>query len=254
MLLALVLGCLPPSTPGGGPASGTFVLPLPPELWVIDHPSYSATPGIVHLDGSGVEIGRVPIPPAITSPHALSHDGTNLWVSGYGPDDDGAIYAVDPVTGAVGTKVPIFGGTEGVAASGGELWFAGRPPSRVALDGTVTDTRPGGQMQDLAFDGTDLWYLVNGTYDHVTRVEPSGRRTEISAVVSDDSTSYGMTWYDGVLLVTDTAFEHDSFPDGTRLLQHVDPYTGERLGTSELPIGGWITALVVPPPPPLLAH
>jgi hypothetical protein len=250
MPVFLLLACVElPIAGAGGEQTDTVILPLPPELWVLVHPSEApaAGPGIVHLDGDGVELGRLPIPPGLSSPHALTHDGASLWVSGYSGGEEQGILQVDPSTGAVGATIPIPIPTEGIAADGDGFWMAGSALTRVDATGAITDRRPGaGTIQDLAFDGTDLWFLVNGSPDSVSRVDPLGRPRVVADPVSDDSRSYGMTWYEGELLVIDTAFEDPAFPDGTALLRHVDPYTGERIGTSELPLEGWLTALVVP--------
>lgn len=221
--------------------------PLGRELWVLIHPTDApaAGPGIVALDASGVEIARLPLPPGVTSPHGLTFDGSSLWMSDYG-DDRGPIYELDPTDGAVLSVIEGWR-TEGIALDGDGFWVGGGEVSRIDRSGVETDRRPGlSTVQDVAFDGVDVYLLTNGGQDFVTRIAPDGTHHELPNAVTRDNTGYAMVWADGELLVADTETSEDD-PYGIRVIRHVDPTSGAIVATSDLPVEGWVTALAVAP-------
>jgi hypothetical protein len=234
---------------GEDTGSGTPILiasePLPEDgLWLLVHPTDAppAGPGIVHIDGAGVELARLPLPAGVTSPHGLAYDGSSLWLTEFA--DPGRLFQLDPVTGDV---ISMLDGVRsgGVALDGDGFWVD-MADGIVRIDAAGVETQRLRRIPaatDLAFDGTDVLVLANGSPDSVTRLAPDGTATVLPHPATRGNEGYAMALRDDVLLVVDHAQFDEGMPYRTPVLRTLDPLTGEMLGTAELPVEGWITAI-----------
>jgi hypothetical protein len=235
----------PPPPDSGTPGSTTpFVgVPLPYEgLWLVVHPSDApGGPGIVHIDGSGNELARLPLPAGCTSPHGLAYDGVSLWLTDMAI---GGLHQIDPTTGAELSVLP-WTGSEGVALDGaGGFWLWAEEFVHIDASGAELERRGlAGTVQDVAFDGTDVLYLTNGYPDTVTRIAPDGTELQLAQPVTRGDVGYAMMLYGPALYTVDQSQPDEPLPYGTQVLRTVDPWSGQILATSVLPVEGWITAI-----------
>ncbi len=208
-------------------------------VWVLIHPSEAPDgPGIFLFDEEQQQVlAHLDLPPQVTSPHALAYDGTSLWLGEMG--SQGAIHELDPVTGDVRSTIAGVR-TEGIAVDGDTLWYAGEDPSTFAMnlmhirrDGTVLDTLPmtAPVVQDLTFDGSSLYYLINDDQDRVLRVDPvTGAESQLFDQVF--VAPYALA-FDGQHLAVAA--------DGT--IKRYDPVTGAQVSSGPLGVAGWISAI-----------
>lgn len=105
--------------------SGEIVSPNPnganPNgIWVLTQISNS--PLILLLDPETFEIKQsLQVPAALSSPEALTYDGTSLWVGG--SDSDASLYQLDPADGAIVAEHPNIS-TQGLAYANEEIYYS----------------------------------------------------------------------------------------------------------------------------------
>jgi streptogramin lyase len=215
------------------------------ELWVLVHPTDAPPegPGVVRLDGRGAEIARLPLPAELTSPHGLAYDGDSLWLTGF-TEERGGIYELNPVTGFVRSALDAEP-SKGIAVDGDGLWVHDATNLiRIDHSGAVTQKRQGRtNIQDVAFDGTDVLYLTNREMGMVTRVSPANQATTLANPVTRGGVSDAFAIWDGALWVVDHALGDEEVPTGTTVLREVDPHTGLLLSSAVLRVEGWVTAI-----------
>lgn len=193
---------------------------------------------LLHLD----------LPPGAESPHALAYDGKSLWL---GEIVSETIYEIDPADGAVLSTITGVR-TEGLAVDGDHLWYSadlyGYPEtSLVQIDhnGSVQKeilVSPT-VIQDIAFDGASLYYLVNDELDRIVRVDPaSGAESQVADHVAAGLAPYALS-YDGKHLAS-----IDNAANGNELRRY-DVLTGATVSVTPFGVPGWVSAIAFVPAP-----
>lgn len=208
-------------------------------LWVLVHPSEAPDgPGIFLFDEDQQQVlAELPLPPGVTSPHALAYDGTSLWLGDMGMG--ASLHQLDPTTGAVISTIPGVR-TEGITVDGDTLWYSGEDPGsfdmnlvHIQRDGTILGSLsvPVSVVQDVAHDGASLYYLVNDDQDRVLRVDPA---TGAESLLFDQPfvAPYSLA-FDGQYLAV----------AADETIKRYDPATGAPVSSGPLGVPGWITAI-----------
>jgi len=151
----------------------------------------------------------------------------SLWVS---DPDQGAIWRLSPVTGAVQGSIP-NGYSGGIAFDGQYLWKAAysSPVIRYirTTDGSTVREIPGvgTQQAGLAWDGTHLWIADRST-QRIYQLDPN-TGTQLASFDSPGPEPRGLTWWNGYL------YHCDSHED--RIYQ-IDPSTGTVISSIATPM------------------
>lgn len=238
-LLLVVIAWLVSS---GGEASAA-------RVWTLVHGGGAGSRGVAKLQLVDLERGTIvrtlALPAALESPHALAFDGKSLWVGGIGA----GIHELDPVDGAVRSVIAGVE-TEGLAADGRSLWLARhgeRPSALLQIDrrGKLLRAVPVSALvvNDIAFDGTALFYVANSDTDPVVRVDLESRtETTVAAPAVIHKAPYTLTYAAGRLIVVDRGRRN--------VLRVLDPANGAVIDEIALPVCGWITAIAFERPAP----
>jgi hypothetical protein len=161
-------------------------------LWTSDHPGGSTTPAIaIQLSANGTLLSSFNLPDHYMS--GIAYDDGNFWVATY-YDPDGYIYKVDNT----GTIIKGFTAPNNqpwdLCLINGDLWMADYWGDMIyqidTLSGNLMNSYPteGIDPAGVAFDGTFLWYIDEGTgsFDKLYKVDLSGSGTpQINLPVSN---------------------------------------------------------------------
>lgn len=225
------------------PGSDTCFHTDPGTVWVLVHPSDAPQgAGIYLFDEAQQQIlAQLPLPPGVTSPHALAWDGASLWL---GDMAAGSIYEIDPDSGAVLSTLPGIR-TEGIAVDNGTLWYSGEAPGsfdmnlvHIERDGTLLGSiqLDVPVVQDLALVDGSPYYLINDDVDRIVRVDPAtGTSTDVAQNVY--VAPYSLA-YDGAHFAVAI--------DG--IIRRFDPTTGALVSEDPFGVPGWITAIAFAQP------
>jgi hypothetical protein len=231
--------------PGSGP--GGVIGEDGAGWWALVHPSDAPLgPGLYLIDEETQEIQRyLALPPEAESPHGLAFDGTSLWVSDIVLQ---AVLQIDPDTGAVLSTIPDVI-SEGLVAQQGNLWYGTdeyQPAQatsfvRISPSGDVLDVvklADSTIMNDIAHDGSSLYYAINDESDRILEVDPvTGAQVELAKNVAESGMIYTLA-FDGQSLAL-----IDMLPSGN-VLRRFDPATGAEVSAKPFGVPGWVTALV----------
>lgn len=220
------------------PGSETCFQADPGTVWVLVHPSDAPQGAGIYLFDEVEQqvVAQLPLPPGVTSPHALAWDGVSLWV---GDRAAGSIVEVDPSNGAVRSTLPGIR-TEGIALDNGTLWYAEDDNANLQVN-LINIERDGTQLgsvsidvtviQDLAFVDGSLYYLINDDVDRIVRVDPTtGTSTDVAQNVY--IAPYSLA-HDGAYFAVAI--------DG--IIRRFDPMTGAQVSEDPFAVPGWITAI-----------
>lgn len=239
--------CQPAEDPVSCPADCTeSPLPTLPEpwgtpghWWLLAHPNYTSThgPGIHLIDtNSGELLQSLPLPASAESPHGLAAEADRVWLSDMTSD---RIYIIRVSDGEVEETLS-DGRTEGLARTTTGYWAVKEwnweyPSIRHNLLGGLVDQSfdvDSYAVNDLAYDGRYLYYVVNDGEDPIYRVDPlSGVR---DVLVPNTIGGIYTLAYDGEALVIDS-------DAGT--LRRYDRDSGELIEEVYHGVQGWITAI-----------
>jgi DNA-binding beta-propeller fold protein YncE len=221
--------------------------------WILVHPSNAP-------DGSGIflydekndnVLRQLNLPAEIISPHALAFDGKNLWLGdaasprnpGYA--DSGTIYQISPRDGSVLSKIQIRGGTEGIALTRTSLWYSQTRSGK--LFNITMDGQPLKQLQvsvstinDIAFDGEWLYYVINDANDRIVRVDPNtGAENNFITKAVKSKQIYTLAVDNNYLVVIDKT------NNAVNQIRRLDKKTGNFISDTSISIRGWITAIAL---------
>ena len=107
------------------------------------------------------------------SPDGVAFDGSNIWVTNFGP---GNVSKINPVTNTVTATVTVGINPLGVAFDGGNIWVTNSGSDSVSKINPVTNTvtatiAVGTYPQRVAFDGSNIWVANEGS-GNVSRLVP----------------------------------------------------------------------------------
>lgn len=210
----------------------------PGHWWVLMHPNGASAPGPgIHLvDTVSVTLLRtLPLPEDAESPHGLAAEADRVWLADM---TSGKIYHLRPDDGSVIATLP-GGRTEGLAITSTGYWSADEDWPEMWIQhhrltgGVDFSLRVNSStVNDLAYDGNFIYYVINGATDPIMRIDVHTNE-EITLVPTTTSALYTLA-YDGQNLVIDI---------GDGLMYMYDAATGDDLVPIEHGIGGWVTAI-----------
>lgn len=203
------------------------------KWWILVHPSYGNSGIYLYNETtSNVEL-RLDIPNGLTSTHALSYDGESLWIDG-GSDSSCSIFEISPIDGSILSEIKDVC-TEGIASSGDYLYYSSRYSiTKIKKNGILIDTFniQSEYIQDIAIDGSYLYYVVNGETDPIIQVDT---KTEKQDTIIET----------GVIGLYTLCISDDNFIVVTdnNEIRRIDMKTKRIISDKKTGIEGWITAI-----------
>ena len=204
------------------------------KWWVLLHRNYE-NPGIYLFDENSSSFERkFDLPQELESPHALTFDGTSLWVGGMGNKE--SLYQIDPLSGEIVSEIKNIR-TEGIVISGEFIYYSNDKFIRkIDKEGDLIDeirtSNSSHVIPDIAIDNGDLYYLRHTEKQPVIKLEILNHSETIIPNIENTGTYCLTISNDNIITI-----------NNSNQIVQFDKVTGSLLSKTDIPMKGWITAI-----------